>query len=168
MNLCQQWNALVKRVDRPEVFYTYEWSLAVQRAYHATLQPVVFLAYDETDCLCGVAAMAMDAGGKRVSFLCATTGDYCDFLSLPEHKAGLVAAVLAELRKQRLGHITLTNPARLFRHGYRDRRSVLGERLSILRANGLRVRADFIGPASSVGPMTTCQCCQGKRWCGAS
>jgi len=33
VNLRQQWNALVKRVDRPEVFYTYDWSLAVQRAY---------------------------------------------------------------------------------------------------------------------------------------
>ena len=38
--LRQQWNALVDRVDRPQVFYTYEWSLAVQRAYSSTLHPL--------------------------------------------------------------------------------------------------------------------------------
>ena len=42
-NLRQQWNALVQRVDQPQVFYTYEWSLAVQRAYHAMLRPLLFL-----------------------------------------------------------------------------------------------------------------------------
>ena len=41
-NLRQQWNALVQRVDQPQVFYTYEWSLAVHRAYHSTLRPCFF------------------------------------------------------------------------------------------------------------------------------
>jgi len=106
--LRQQWNALVQRVDRPQVFYTYEWSLAVQRAYHATLHPLLFLAYEE-DFLCGVVALAADDGVSGVSFLCAATGDYCDFLSLPEQKTAFVAGVLAELRKQRIGEVTLTN-----------------------------------------------------------
>jgi CelD/BcsL family acetyltransferase involved in cellulose biosynthesis len=108
-NLRQQWNALVQRVDQPQVFYTYEWSLAVQRAYRATLHPLLFLAYDEGEALCGVAALAADVEGRRTSFLCATTGDYCDFLSLPEHKHTFVAGVLAELRKDGMGEITLTN-----------------------------------------------------------
>ncbi len=107
--LRQQWNALVQCVDRPQVFYTYEWSLAVQRAYQATLHPLVFLEYDQEGALCGVAALAADADGKQVSFLCATTGDYCDFISLPEHKPAFVAGVLAELRKQGFGDVTLTN-----------------------------------------------------------
>src|ERR1035438_5912600 len=97
------------RVDRPQVFYTYEWALAVQRAYRATLHPLLFLAYDQEESLCGVAALATDAEGSRVSFLCATTGDYCDFLSLPEHKAAFVQGVLAELRKQEFDDTTLTN-----------------------------------------------------------
>ncbi len=109
VNLRQKWNSLVERVEKPQVFYTYEWSLAVQRAYHATLRPLLFLAYDEQDSLCGVAALATDVGGSRASFLCATTGDYCDFLSLPEHKTALVAGVLAALREQRIGEVTLTN-----------------------------------------------------------
>lgn len=108
-NLRQQWNALVGRVDQPQVFYTYEWSLAVQRAYYASLRTLLFLAYDERDALCGVTALAVDVGASRVSFLCATTGDYCDFLSLPEHKLAFVQAVLAELRKQRIDDLTLTN-----------------------------------------------------------
>jgi len=108
-NLRQQWNALVQRVDRPQVFYTCEWSLAVQRAYQATLRPLLFLGYDADDRLCGLASLASDANRASVSFLCATTGDYCDFLSLPADKAVLVAGVLGELRKLGLRSITLTN-----------------------------------------------------------
>ena len=107
-NLRQQWNALVQRIDRPQVFYTYEWSLAVQRAYQETLRPLLFLGYDAGDQLCGLASLAADSKGV-VSFLCATTGDYCDFLSLPADKAVLVAGVLGELRKQGFRSITLTN-----------------------------------------------------------
>jgi CelD/BcsL family acetyltransferase involved in cellulose biosynthesis len=108
-NLRQQWNALAQRIDGPQVFYTYEWSLAVQRAYAATLRPLLFLSYDEKDQLRGLASLAANASGTRVSFLCATTGDYCDFLSLPADKAEMVAGVLGELRKQSIGSITLTN-----------------------------------------------------------
>lgn len=107
--LRQQWNALVQRIDGPQVFYTYEWSVAVQRAYGATLRPLVFLGYDAQDQLCGVASLAADAHGTSVSFLCATTGDYCDFLSLPADKPDMVAGVLSELRRQGLGSTTLTN-----------------------------------------------------------
>jgi CelD/BcsL family acetyltransferase involved in cellulose biosynthesis len=106
--LRQQWNELVQRVDQPQVFYTYEWSLAVQRAYYAIMRPLLFLVY-EGESLCGVASLAADVEGRRVSFLCATTGDYCDFISLPERKPAFVAEVLAELRKRGFGDVTLTN-----------------------------------------------------------
>ncbi len=107
-DLRRQWNALVHRVSQPQVFYTWEWSLAVQRAYRAELHPLIFLAYDEEECLCAVASLAVDDAG-RASFLCANTGDYCDFLSLPKDKAEFVGRVLAALRKRGIGHITLTN-----------------------------------------------------------
>jgi CelD/BcsL family acetyltransferase involved in cellulose biosynthesis len=107
-SLRQQWNALVESVQRPQVFYTYEWSLAVQRAYGPVLRPLLFLAYDEQESLCGVASLAAD-GHRCASFLCATTGDYCDFLSLPERKAAFVTGVLNELRKEGLDGATLTN-----------------------------------------------------------
>lgn len=108
-SLREQWNSLVLRIGQPQVFFTYEWSLAVQRAYHESMHPLVFLAYDGRDSLCGIVALATDASGSRVSFFCATTGDYCDFLSLPEDRAQFVGLVLSELRKRSLGHLTLTN-----------------------------------------------------------
>jgi CelD/BcsL family acetyltransferase involved in cellulose biosynthesis len=104
-----QWNALVLRMDQPQVFYTYEWALAVYRAYRETLLPLLFLAYDEHGLLCGVAALATDPLGRRASFLCATTGDYCDFLSAAENRREFVGSVLAELRKQNIGEIGLAN-----------------------------------------------------------
>ena len=103
-----QWDALASSVPHPQVFYTYEWALAVQRAYGAILHPLVFLAYDESDSLCGIAALAQPEKG-RASFLCATTGDYCDFLSLPQHRASFVNAVLFGLQKQGIDDAVLTN-----------------------------------------------------------
>ncbi|MGO9088653.1 MAG: GNAT family N-acetyltransferase [Candidatus Sulfotelmatobacter sp.] len=108
-NLRQQWDALVERMDQPQVFYTWEWARAVERSYYSTLRPLLFLAYDEQESLCGVAALAANTEGNQASFLCATTGDYCDFLSSPEQKPALVSAVLAELRRQGIGRVTLTN-----------------------------------------------------------
>jgi CelD/BcsL family acetyltransferase involved in cellulose biosynthesis len=107
-NLRRQWNALVERVPRPQVFYTYEWAVAVQRAYGATLRPLVYVAYDKQGTISGIAALAL-SDRSEVSFLCATTGDYCDFLSLPKDKSSFVAHVLGELRKDGVGKVTLTN-----------------------------------------------------------
>jgi CelD/BcsL family acetyltransferase involved in cellulose biosynthesis len=98
-NLQRQWGALVMRSESPQVFYTYEWALAVQRAYSATLHPLVFLGYDAKESLCALAALAVDSGQNLVTFLCATTGDYCDFLSAPEERAPFVELVIGELMK---------------------------------------------------------------------
>ncbi|MGC2477008.1 MAG: GNAT family N-acetyltransferase [Candidatus Sulfotelmatobacter sp.] len=108
-NLRNQWNELARRLEHPQVFYTYEWAFAVQRAYGATLHPLVFLAYDDNESLCGLAALALDADDVRASFLCATTGDYCDFLAQAEHKLAFVSVVLEHLRSLGISEITLTN-----------------------------------------------------------
>jgi CelD/BcsL family acetyltransferase involved in cellulose biosynthesis len=108
-DLRRQWNALVERMEQPQVFFTYEWALAVQRAYRETIHPLLFLAYDGDGSLSGVAALSTDSSGRQLSFLCATTGDYCDFLSLPAHRMAFVDAVLVELRKLRVDGIVLTN-----------------------------------------------------------
>jgi CelD/BcsL family acetyltransferase involved in cellulose biosynthesis len=108
-NLHRQWNALVDRMEQPQVFYTYEWALAVYRAYHATLLPRLFLAYDDSDCLSGVAALASDPAGRKASFLGATTADYCDFLSSAEDRTTFVGQVLAEIRKLGIGVVALAN-----------------------------------------------------------
>ena len=106
--LREQWNALAMEMERPQVFYTWEWSWAVQRAYRATLHPLIFLAYDQRESLTGVVALATDDSG-HVSFLGATTGDYCDFLSAADHRSAFVTAVLDELHKRDIGSLTLTN-----------------------------------------------------------
>ena len=103
------WNELALKVDHPQVFYTFEWSVAVQLAYRATLHPLVFLSFDDAGSLQGVVALATQAGASQASFLCANTGDYCDFLCLPDEKPAFVAAVMSELRKRGIHNLTLTN-----------------------------------------------------------
>jgi CelD/BcsL family acetyltransferase involved in cellulose biosynthesis len=107
-DLSRQWNALALQMERPEVFYTCEWALAVQFAHPASLKPLLILGY-EGDELIGVASLAMDSTKERVSFLAATTGDYCDFLTKPQRRAEFLEAVFAELRKTKARFITLAN-----------------------------------------------------------
>jgi len=105
--LHRQWNELVLAGDRPQVFYTYEWALAVYRAYRETLNPLLFLGY-EGERLCAIAVLAVDSAGN-VSFLCANTADYCDFIASPEHKLEFISHVLGDLRRRGQRRVTLTN-----------------------------------------------------------
>lgn len=50
----RQWNELVLRMERPEIFYTCEWALAVQSAYDASHKPLLLLGYDGDE-LVGIA-----------------------------------------------------------------------------------------------------------------
>ncbi len=103
-----EWNALVQQMERPEVFYTWEWAMAVEQAYRASMKPLLLLAY-EGETLAGVAALATDNAEKQVSFLCGTTADYCDFICPPARRAEFVAAVLAELSKLQIPILRLAN-----------------------------------------------------------
>jgi CelD/BcsL family acetyltransferase involved in cellulose biosynthesis len=105
--LRDQWDALVDRMERPEVFYTYEWALAVQRAYGLIARPLILLGYDDA-ALIGVAALAVEQNGN-VSFLAGTTADYCDFVSLPELRQMWCEAIFFELRKSGYSSLTLPN-----------------------------------------------------------
>jgi CelD/BcsL family acetyltransferase involved in cellulose biosynthesis len=95
-------------MERPQVFYTCEWALAVQTAYRASLKPLLFLGYDGDD-LIGVASLATDMAGKKIGFLAATTADYCDFLTSPPGREEFIDAVLDELRKTVPADISLAN-----------------------------------------------------------
>ena len=59
--LAGQWNELVQQWSVPEVFYTYEWALAVSRAYCDSGTPLLMLAYNE-DSLVGVALLTCTFG----------------------------------------------------------------------------------------------------------
>lgn len=51
------WNNLALEMEQPEVFYTYEWAVAVQRAYQSSVIPFVLAGYDG-DSLIGLVALA--------------------------------------------------------------------------------------------------------------
>jgi CelD/BcsL family acetyltransferase involved in cellulose biosynthesis len=102
------WNDLALQVERPEVFYTSEWALAMQAAYGASLTPSLLLGYDGDD-LVGVASLATDSARKNISFLGATTADYCEFLSHPSRRAEFVDRVFAELVKLKPKFLQLAN-----------------------------------------------------------
>jgi CelD/BcsL family acetyltransferase involved in cellulose biosynthesis len=106
--LQEQWNALVQKMERPEIFYTHQWALAVCRAFGESLLPMLLLMY-EGEKLTGVAALATDPARMSASFLSGASADYCDLLSDPDDRAELVDAVLAELQRAGLPSIVFTS-----------------------------------------------------------
>jgi CelD/BcsL family acetyltransferase involved in cellulose biosynthesis len=106
--LALQWNELVWQMECPEVFYTYEWALAVSRAYRDSITPLLILAYEQ-DLLIGVAALGTDRAQQETFFLAGATADYCDFVSSPKLRQELVARVLAELRMLGMPTLVLAN-----------------------------------------------------------
>ena len=108
LQLRNQWNALVRGMERPEVFYTWEWASAVDRAYRASLKPLLLLAHDG-EALVGAAALATDSPEKQISFLAGTTADYCDFICPSEYRAEFVGAAFGELAKLHLPLLRLAN-----------------------------------------------------------
>jgi CelD/BcsL family acetyltransferase involved in cellulose biosynthesis len=103
------WNRLAFQMDRPEVFFTHQWALAVSRAFSESLAPLTVLAY-ESGRLVGVAAMATNRGARdAVVFLTASTADYCDVVSQPEARGAVLTAVLAALDSRGVRNVTLAN-----------------------------------------------------------
>jgi CelD/BcsL family acetyltransferase involved in cellulose biosynthesis len=105
--LREAWNALALQMEKPEVFYTWEWAAALVRAYGDAVGPWIATAY-EGDTLVGVAALAKPTPTEAV-FLAGNTADYCDFISLPGKRAEFVAAVLRSLRESGTWTIVLAN-----------------------------------------------------------
>jgi hypothetical protein len=67
--LRRDWNGLVHAMERPQVFYTYEWAMAVQQAYRGEMPVLLLLGY-EGDALKGVAALTLDRNRKSAHVLC--------------------------------------------------------------------------------------------------
>jgi CelD/BcsL family acetyltransferase involved in cellulose biosynthesis len=103
-----QWNRLVLQMECPEVFYTYEWALAVSRAYCSSVATLLILAYDR-DSLVGVVALATDTMRRSAFFLTSATADYCDFISSPANRADFVRLVFEELRRLKISALVAAN-----------------------------------------------------------
>jgi CelD/BcsL family acetyltransferase involved in cellulose biosynthesis len=107
-SLARQWNKLVWQMESPEVFYTYQWALAVSRAYRDSITPLLILAY-EHDLLVGVVALATDKAQRQTFFLAGTTADFCDFLSPSARRKEFVNLVVGELRKLKTAAFVATS-----------------------------------------------------------
>ena len=118
--LRRQWNALVDRVDQPQVFYTYEWALAVYRAYHASLHPLLFWLTTTRERCAEWPLWRRMLLEKEASFLCATTGDYCDVLSSVEDRHEFIDEVLAGIRTLGIAAVSTRQSAGRFGHGFSD------------------------------------------------
>lgn len=106
--LHRQWNSIALQTERPEVFYTSEWALAMQSSYRAELKPLLFLGYERGN-LVGVASLATDLAGKNVSFLAGTTADYCDVLTHPQQRTQFIDALFEEIVRMQADKLTLAN-----------------------------------------------------------
>ena len=105
--LREQWNVLVLQMEKPEVFYTWEWTAAVTRAFQGGVEPWIATAY-EGDELIGVAALAKPSATEAV-FLAGNTADYCDFISLPGRRKEFVGEVLQALKQSGTQTVVLAN-----------------------------------------------------------
>jgi CelD/BcsL family acetyltransferase involved in cellulose biosynthesis len=106
--LHRQWNTLAMQMERPEVFYAYEWAQAMQTAYQLTRRPLLVLGCEGNE-LVGVASLATIPATENVEFLAATTADYCDFLSVPARRQEFIDAVFSELKKNSAHNVALAN-----------------------------------------------------------
>lgn len=103
------WNQLALRMERPQVFFTYQWALAADRAFRESLSPLTLLAH-ESGQLVGVAALARRRDSQDTAFfLAASTADYCDILSEPQSRIPIVAAIMREIDRIGVKNIVLAN-----------------------------------------------------------
>ena len=103
----EEWNRLLGAMESPQVFYTYEWALAVSRAYPSP-QPLLFAAYRENG-LVGIASLAVHQPRGEAVFLAGTTADYCDFVSAPADREELFGLVMQELGARSIATLCLAN-----------------------------------------------------------
>ncbi len=106
--LARQWNELVQQMECPEVFYTYQWALAVSRAYRDSITPLLMLAYEQ-DSLVGVAALATETSQTEARFIAGTTADYCDFISHPDRRSDFLELMFRDLRNLNIPVLVLAN-----------------------------------------------------------
>ncbi len=106
--LREEWDELVLRTERPEVFYTYEWALAVARAYGDCRRPLLALGYKQKR-LVGAASLYVARDGLEAGFLSSTTADYCDFVCAPEDRNEFLVESLRTIRESGVAELILAN-----------------------------------------------------------
>jgi len=106
--LREEWNRLVLEMEVPQVFFTYEWALALERSFQSSTQPLIFILRQGQE-LTGVAALACrPSDAEEAFFLGASTADYCDIVSAPRNRSLVVMELLRALRCSQVRKISLT------------------------------------------------------------
>ena len=100
----------------------------------------------------------------RVSFLCATTGDYCDFIGLPEDKPAFVDGSAGRVEEARHRRYHAYESAGRLQYGRRDPESIGAERLLLFRAHGIPLRSGFPGPTRAPAGDRS-PYCRGRKCC---
>lgn len=92
------WNELVLQMEQPEVFLTHEWTSSVVASFEQSIRPFLIVVKQSEE-LVGLAALGYaQQKEKEVFFLTDKTGDYCDFVSAPEDRAGVIDEVFRILK----------------------------------------------------------------------
>ena len=109
--LANKWDDLVSQMEQPEVFFTYEWALAVSLSFSESIRPFLILVADKDNGkLIGVAALAVRHGkDDQIFFLADKTADYCDFISNPGDRHKIVDAVFGELKQTGRSKFVMAN-----------------------------------------------------------
>lgn len=96
-------------METSEVFLTYQWALAASRGFQKHLSTLLFLMH-EFDQLVGVVALAINPQSPQTAFfLTSSTADYCDIVSTPANRRGVLIALLEEIKKIGISDIVLAN-----------------------------------------------------------
>src|SRR5579872_7233383 len=83
--LLRSWPELAKKDRFGTLFQGPTWVLRWYRAYSGSFTPLV-LALEAAGELAGLASLAVESRSGRLAFAGDTMADYCDVLSLPEHR----------------------------------------------------------------------------------
>ena len=110
MRWCSVW-----RGHRFSIPTSGRWRYNAPTAPH--LRPLLFLAYDESESLCGVAALAARWQSGHVSFLCATPETIAIFSALPEDRSAFVAGSVGRVKETRHRRDYAYEPAGGFEYG---------------------------------------------------
>jgi CelD/BcsL family acetyltransferase involved in cellulose biosynthesis len=107
--LREEWNQLVLQMEVPQVFFTYEWALAVECSFRSSTEPLIF-TLRRNNALIGVAALAHTPSDPReVFFMGASTADYCDIVSAPQDRSLVVMELLRALRRSDARKVSLAS-----------------------------------------------------------
>jgi CelD/BcsL family acetyltransferase involved in cellulose biosynthesis/ribosomal protein S18 acetylase RimI-like enzyme len=88
------WRELAERDPHAALFQTPAWCLPWYRCYHDEYDPHVLIVSTHQE-LVGVVPLAVRRGTRELGFASGPVPDYCDVVAVPEHRRGVLAALVS-------------------------------------------------------------------------